>query len=174
MSTFKRNALLPFYKDDQPQDWQLSGYYDEFINSLQLVPRDQLVSFRTPVINAVILTDPTQITIRRLSIQNGVKTVLESTNYTVTINRQFVDANFKISTQANAEYTYYYFNQSAIAADAVNYLDACKIYEIYLEDSTGNKFISNIFVAIDETEIFIHAEDGQILLDESGEGILFQ
>jgi hypothetical protein len=174
MSTFKRNGLFPFYKEDQPQDWQISGYYDEFLNSLQLVPRDVLKSFRTPNINAVITSDITSIFIRRLSIFNGIKTILETNEYTVTINRQFVDENSKTCSQSNAVYTYYYFNQSAISDNPIDYLDSYKLYEIYIEDTLGNKFISNTFIAIDETEIFINTEDGQIILDETGEGILFE
>ncbi len=174
MTTFKRTGLLPFYKDDQPQDWELSGYFDEFINAIQFVPRDVLVSFRTPFINAVLDVEPTQITIRKLSFGGETKTIISSDDYTVTINIQYADVNLKNCEEADAIYTYYYFNQSTISEDANEYLIVGCIYEIYLVDASGNSYISNIFVAIDETKIFINAEDGQIILDESGEGILFE
>lgn len=170
----KRNALLPFYKSDQLQDWELSGYYKEFLGAIQLVPQDVLVSFRTPIMGGAIATDPTSITLRKLSIINGVKTILESKDYNVTINRAFVDSNYKLTTQANASYTYYYFNQSKITENAVDFLELGCIYEIYLEDAFDNKFISNIFVAIEETEIFIYAENGLGILTEDGQNIVFQ
>lgn len=174
MSTFRRTGLLPFYKSDQNQDWQTSGYFDEYINAIQFIPRDKLVGFRTPFITGVLTTNPTQITIRRLSLINGEKTILESANYTVTINIQYADVNYNNCEQSDAIYTYYYFNQSIIDSDVNNYLTAGRIYEIYLIDASDNSFISNIFCAIDETDIFIYSEGGQIILDESGESIVFE
>ena len=171
---FKRSGFLPFYKADQLQDWQLSGYYNEFITGIQFVPQDALVSFRTPIVGGATSTDPTGITLRRLAIKNGEKTILESNDYAVTINRAFLDENYKLTTQGNASYTYYYFNQAKITEDENDFLNLGCIYEIYLEDENDNSFISNIFVAIEETKILIYAENDMSILTEDGLGILFQ
>lgn len=162
MSNYKKIGLLPFYKSDQPQDWQLKGYYYNWLLSAQYVPRDKLVSFSTPPVSGE-KTAPTQITIRKLKIKGDVKTILSSTVYNVTLY-----ANF------NGSQTYYYFIQSSITSDIDEYLEVGCIYEIYLEDADGNSFISNIFIAIEESKIYIAAEDSQAILTEAGEQILFE
>lgn len=162
MSNNKQSGLLPFYKSDQSQDWALSGYYNNWQSAVQYVPRDVLVSFMTPTISGT-KTAPTEITIRKLSITGGIKTVLSSADYTVTLYEKQQDSQ-----------TQYYFIQSAISSNPTEYLQESCLYEIYLEDADGNGFISNIFIAFDETEIYIHSESGEIITDESGEGILFE
>lgn len=164
MSRYKRFGLLPIYKSNQDQDWKLDGYYNNFKSAIQYIPRDTLVSFRTPPV-AGSYTAPTKLTIRKLSIKGGIKTIVSSADYTVTVNKQEIDAGSE---------SYYYFNQSAISTNISEFLDAGCIYEIYLEDSEGNSFISNIFVAIDESQIFIYAESNEAILTEDGEQILFE
>lgn len=159
-NSFRQIGLLPIYKSDQLQDWQLSGYYNNWLESIQYVPRDTLVSFSTPPVTG-IKSPPSQITARKLNIKGNIKTILSSTDLAVTMYAKNIDDDTK---------TYYYFIQSTLPS----VLDKGCVYEIYIEDADGNSFISNIFVAIDETEIFIYAEDSNLLVDETGEGILFE
>ncbi len=161
MSQYKRYGLFPIYKSDQPQDWQLEGYYNTFKNAFQFVPRDVLVSFRTPPVSGT-KTAPTQITIRKLSIKAAAKTIVSSDVYNVTMYEE----------HANSQ-TYYYFIQSAITSIAAEFLDVGELYELYIEDADGNSFISNIFIAVDETELFIQTEGGLNILTEDGDEILY-
>ena len=163
MSKYKRHGLFPIYKSDQSQDWELSGYYDNFNAAFQFVPKDVLVGFRTPPVDGV-KTAPTEITIRKISIKGGVKSIIESNNYTVTMYRKLIE---------NDTQTYYYFNQSPISSDPNDYLDEGELYEIYIIDADNNSFISNIFIAVDESELYLATESGFNILTESGEEIKY-
>ena len=163
MSKYKRYGLFPFYKSDQLQDWQLVGYYNNFKSSLQYVPRDVLVGFSTPPVDGV-KTAPTEITIRKISIKGDIKTIIESNTYAVTMYRKLIE---------NDTQTYYYFNQSPISSDEEEYLTSGELYEIYIEDLDGNSFISNIFMAVEESQLYITTESGFNILTETGEEIKY-
>lgn len=164
MSNFRRFGLLPFFKSDQPQDWEIDGYYYNWRKTVQYVPRDTLVSFRTPVISGSKAV-PTEITIRKLKIKGQTKTIVSSDTYTVDI--------YKEELLGGTE-SYYYFFQSPIDASPVNYLEAGEMYEIYLDNGVGDTFISNIFIALDIEDVYIKSEAGETITDETGEGILFE
>lgn len=159
-NSFRQNGSLPVYKSDQLQDWQLKGYYNNYLCGILYVPRHTLVSFSTPPVTG-IKSAPTQITARKLSIKGNIKTIIKSTDLLVTMYAKTIDSGTK---------TYYYFIQS----DLPSLLDEGCIYEIYIEDADGNSFITNIFKTITENEIFIHAEDGRVLQAEDGQDIVFQ
>ena len=145
MSNYKHTGLLPIYKSDQSQDWQLSGYYNNWQTSVQYIPNDVLVSFTTPTVSGT-KTAPTQITLRKLNIVGGVKTIISSEVYNVTMHE----------THRNGQ-TEYYFIQSAITTNPLEYLTSGCLYEIYIEDADGNGFISNIFIATSEdTDSYIY------------------
>lgn len=165
MSNNKKSSLFPFYKSDYSQDWELSGYYYNWQLSSIYVPKDVLKSFKTPTVSG-IKQPPTEITIRKIAIKGNTKTIINSNTYSVNMYSRYLE---------NYSKTEYYFIQSSFTDDPNQYLDEGCTYEIYIEDADGNAFISNVFIAIDETQIYITAESGEIIIDEqSGESIVFE
>jgi hypothetical protein len=162
MSIYKRNGLLPVYKSDQSQDWQLDGYFSNWVLAKKWVPKDVLVSFRTPLINGSY-TAPATMTIRKLSILGNIKTIVSTQEVTSGLQKQIV------GTQS-----YYWRQQGAFTAVASEYLTKGCLYEIYMKDSNDNEFITDIFVAVDETEYYIYAEDNQPISTEDGQQIVFE
>lgn len=154
----KRKGLFPIYEINQSQDWQLKGYYNNYMTAAQYVPRDKLVSFTTPAVAGIKTVAPTQIIARKLLLKGDQKTILSSTDYAVTMSLITEDGE-----------TQYYFNQQTLSG---SYLDDGCFYEIYIEDADGNKFLSNIFIAIEESEIELYLEDGQQLLLEDGQTLI--
>lgn len=159
-NSYRQTGLLPIYKSNLSQDWQLDGYYNNWKNSLQYVPFDTLVSFSTPSVDGA-KTAPTEIILRKLNIIGSVKTILSSTTLSVTMYAKQVDGGTS---------TYYYFIQSSLPEP----LDRGCIYEIYIEDSDQNSFISNIFLAISLKDLVIYSESKGAIETESGQDILFE
>lgn len=162
MSTNRRFGLLPFYGINQPRDWELKGYYNNWQLALKFVPRDTLVSFRTPLINGSY-TAPSTMILRKLSILGETISIVSNQSVTSGLTKYTVGSQ-----------TYYYRQQGAYTSDVLEYLENGCIYDIYIIDSNDNEFVSDIFVAIEETELYLYTEDNQYLLTEDGQKIVFQ
>jgi hypothetical protein len=159
----KRVGFLPFYKLGESQDWQLNGYYKNWVRSLKFVSKDSLVSFRTPnIYGGAVISAPSTMTIRKVRIVGDTITTISSS----VITSDLVKASATIN---GVNYTYYYRLQNTLATP----LEAGCIYIIYIIDTNSNEFISDLFLAIDETlsDYILTTEDGEIITTESDEYI---
>ena len=159
---YKRFGMLPVYRSDQTQDWQKTGYYKNWLLTKRWIPRDKLVSFRSPLVNGSY-TAPSQITIQKVKIVDNAISVVESANYSVTFTKQ-----------ADGDSYYYWFQQSVFTSDPNNYLTAGCLYNIKFSDSNDNEFLTGLFAAIDETEYYYITEDGQTMTTEDGQTLIFE
>lgn len=161
-SKYIRTGFLPFYKSGISRDWQKLGYWNNWLLSLKYLPLDKLVSFRTPVFVGVN-SAPSTMKIRRVQIINNDVTVISESEVT---------SNLQVYTEVvnNETLTYYYRQQTNLETP----LTSGYIYDIYIEDSKNNIFISDIFVAITETDLYLYTEGGEAYLTEDGQQIIVE
>jgi len=157
---YKTTGLFPFYRDSQERDWQKLGYYNNWMQSLKFIPKDTLASFRTPLMTGSLVA-PSNMYIRKLRILDSIITVLETTEYTSDLK-----ANYEVIN--GDTFTYYYRLPVTISPILTR---GC-IYDIYIEDSEGNKFKSDIFCAIDVQDLYLQNELSQYILTEDGQQIV--
>lgn len=157
---FKRSGFLPVYKSTESHDWQLDGYFKNWVRALRFVSKSSLVGFRTPLIYGTY-TVPATMKIRQLRIVDS--TVVMVTEETITS-----DLVKELITFNGVAYTYYYRNETALVTELT---EGC-IYDIYITDGT-NIFISDIFLAIDDiaSDFVISTESGLIITTEDDEYI---
>jgi hypothetical protein len=161
MSKYIRNGFLPFYRATVDRDWQKLGYWNNWQLALKFVPRDRLVGFATPEVDGTVAA-PSSFDIRKLQItQSGVNVIstqTESTSNLVAVER----------IRNGNTLTYYSRDQQEISAALTK---GC-IYDISITDDDDNTFYSDIFLAIDESDLALYTESGQYLLTEDGQQIL--
>lgn len=159
-------GLIQFYKTNQERDWQLLGYYNNWRLAINYVPRDVLVSFRTQTYSGTT-APPETMKIRKVTVIDGEVEVLSETNVTSSLMRY-------TETIDGDTYTYYYRQQGSFTDDELEYLTSGCIYDIYIEDSLGNTFVSDLFVAITITDVYLYAENNEPYLTEDGQQLIFE
>lgn len=159
-SLYIRKGLFPFYEINQQRDFQLKGYYNNWKLALKNIPKEILAPFRTPLVDGVT-TAPTTMTIRRVKVVDGDVEV---------ISQESVTSNLQTETVSIDGTTYRYYYRLAVQLESV--LVSGYIYDIYIKDSLNNEFVSDLFKAVDEAELYIATESGDQITTESGEPIL--
>jgi hypothetical protein len=155
-------GLLPFYKSTRDRDWQLKGYYRNWALAINYVPIDSLVSFKTPVYTGNNEA-PSTMKIRRVKVVDNEISVVSQSTVTSGLSRK--------TEVINGETLTYYYRQQA---NLDTTLTEGYIYDIYIEDSDGNTFVSDIFVGLSLTDLQYYTEGGVGMISEDGTELILE